>query len=231
MLAYCPILLKNRRCLPLFVALIPSNVECFLLPLFTFWFAGLLLFLLPLWSFKGKDTHILLRTSIGLFCGLSNPMVIPIAALVFLRWLKTKRVDELLVFCVVLFCSIVQLYYVSGEVSSFGNQIFPLHTFVRQIILTYFGQYATNFLPKQDLRIAAGCVILFTMLLEYKRIISKDCRFGYFILVLLLLLSVLSVARRLDLKIINDLGAGPRYYFYPYIFDLLVFITAYELFK
>ena len=71
-----PTKLQQRTVCAISVFIIPSDPEVFGLPLYTFWWSGLILFLLTLWD--EKDSRLIWRVFILVMCGLSSPIIITI---------------------------------------------------------------------------------------------------------------------------------------------------------
>src|SRR2546423_3636191 len=92
-IATSPLIVRGGALLPLAVALVPSDVEVFVVPLYSFWFAGLALFSLVLWRPEDR-TRLGARVAVALLCGLSNPVVIPLARIATGRAMLTPAGSE-----------------------------------------------------------------------------------------------------------------------------------------
>lgn len=87
--ALSPTVLRGRLFCALALFLVPTNPEVFGLPLYAFWWAAVLLFLLVLWD--EKHANIGWRTLFLLVGGLSSPVIVLIAPILYWRALRYRQ--------------------------------------------------------------------------------------------------------------------------------------------
>jgi hypothetical protein len=89
-----PTSLKGKSLCALAVLLNPNGAEVYVVPLYSFWFAGLLVALALLWDKDAQSvTQRFLRSAFILIGGLSSPLVVPLAPLFLLRAIRFGRAE------------------------------------------------------------------------------------------------------------------------------------------
>ena len=86
-----PTSLKGKLSCAILMLSIPSDPEVFGLPLYTFWWSSILLFLVSLWNEKNQTLG--WRLAFLLIGGLSSPMIVLILSILYLRvfWYRSLR--------------------------------------------------------------------------------------------------------------------------------------------
>src|SRR5690606_37439098 len=107
---YAPTLLRYKFLCAVAILFIPSNPEVFVLPLYSFWWGTLLVFLALLWNTDSRG-HVLRIFCISLGA-LSSPIVILCVPLFALRLFFYRNRIEVVSLFLVLFLSLVQGYFV-----------------------------------------------------------------------------------------------------------------------
>ena len=220
--AFSPTYLRFPIFAALSIFLIPTNAEVFGIPLYTFWFSSILLFLVLLWQ---EDKQKLLKYSFLIIGGLSSALIIVLVPLQLLRtiWLKYKK-DELITFFIILVLASIQLMFiVSTKAKSHMPQVD--FEFIQLVIIKFFAYYCVgDFIVNKVVLFAVG-VLLLVLIFVYIYYHKKDI---YFYLLVFLLFSTIALSVvRLDISTINPMHGGPRYFFFPYI--LLSWILLYML--
>jgi hypothetical protein len=191
--------------------LIPSDPEIFGLPLYTFWWAAILLFAIAIWDEKKPINW--LRYLIVLLCGLSSPVVIMLLPIFYYRAYVYRSLKGELV--IAIFATIVALV----QSSFVFNQ--NIHTVTEQtnnlvdIIPLFLGRFLVGNIVEMSLFLWFVGIILSMYIAWY----VWNNRNSYITWVLIYLLAgsiALSVAR-IDLSIIHPAFAGPRYFFFPFV--------------
>jgi hypothetical protein len=217
--------LKSKWLCALIIFLLPFNPETFGVGLYSFWWAGLLIVLAALWD----ERAIVLRCSLLVLGGLSSP-IIAIAVPVFVFRLFLERTKQaLIVTLTAVSCALIQFGSIFGnQSSSIIDHIFNAVSNVGIIVSKFFGYFICqrgNF----EASLFVGIIILsiFIWFLWVSRRDYIAVYLAYFTLTTIMLSIV-----RVDVSIIHPSVAGPRYFFYPYIFLAWFFIyTACKLKK
>lgn len=205
--AISPTRLAGKGLCAVAIFLIPSDPEVFGLPLYTFWWASLLLFLLPIWDESRPALG--WRLCFLVLGGLSSPAVILVLPLLFFRaYLHRSLWQEILIASVATVIAGVQGHFV--VTGSAGNIPHP-DLRLLNIVPVYFGKFLVNTNHNYVALTIAGLGLIALVgawFHQHRR--SVDA----WTLLFLLVGSIgLSVAR-------NDpqlpLSAAPRYFFFPW---------------
>jgi len=221
--AFSPTNLRFPIFSSLLIFLIPTNAEVFGVPLYTFWFSSILLFLVLLWQ---EDKQKVLKYSFLIIGGLSSVLIVVLVPLQLFRsmWLKYKK-DELITFFIVLILALIQLIFiVSTKAKSHMPQVD--FEFIQLVIIKFFAYYCVGGLIANDVVLYLVGLLLLVLICIYIYYHRKDMYF--YILVLLLFSTIALSVVRLDISTIDPMHGGPRYFFFPYI--LLSWILLYMMF-
>ncbi len=210
-----PLILRGAALLPLAVALVPSDVEVFVVPLYTFWFAGLALFCLMLWQ-PDDRSRLPGRIAVALICGLSNPVVIPLAGVAVGRAAFTKARHEALIALAMVLAAAAQLWVVRGNpgtsaIPTLPDAVLVMARFLGYPLLLGF----TNEPPAAWVCVAAA--VHATLLVAL--LVPRESRSRRLALVGLFLFGAwTSIVRCQPPTLMHPAFAGPRYFFFPFIF-------------
>jgi len=205
-IAKSPLYLKGQIFLAMACMLIPSDPECFGLPMYTYWWSSLLLFVMVFWR-PGQYTP--LRIIMICLASLSSPVCLVTLPLFLVRGFIFKQDRaELGLLGVALICALIQIYVMH----SYGKSVdFNLLDSYRAISV-FLGSYVIgNINP--GLNWLLGSLLFGFMGWG----IYKNRSFTLIALYYLLLVSILMSIYRVDINILNPVNAGPRYFFFPYI--------------
>jgi hypothetical protein len=207
-IAKAPIRLKGGVLLAVACMLIPSDPENFGLPLYTFWWSALLLFVLVFWDENSSDQWS--RALIIFLASLSSPVCLTTLPLFWARAVMFKnRSTELKLAVFASICAGIQLWAMWPIAK--GGQLDLLT--LPQIIPVFLGSYAVgNILP--DFRWVLGWLTLAYIAVAVAR---NKSSWVLWVLVYLWVVSVLMSITRVDISIIHPALAGPRYFFFPFI--------------
>lgn len=209
--AFSPTHLSGKYFCAIAIFFIPSDPEVFGLPLYTFWWASLLLFLLVLWNEQSEQP--VLRTIFLILGGLSSPIIFLVLPAFYFRLLFFwQRKIEWVIAISATLIAFTQLYYVlSASVGSPPS----LDAITSGVIPTFFGgALAFNFTANKYTLWIYGIFLLsifFTALFINRRNI-----FVWLLFYLLLGSVALSIAR-VDPSILHPRFAGPRYFYFPFV--------------
>ncbi|WP_313954154.1 hypothetical protein [Accumulibacter sp.] len=209
--AFSPTHLSGKYFCAIAIFFIPSDPEVFGLPLYTFWWASLLLFLLVLWDENSE--HSALRIIFLLLGGLSSPIIfLALPAFYFRLLLFWRKRIEWTIAISGTAIAFVQLYYV---LSASAGSPPSLDAIALGVIPTFFGgALAFNFTANKYILWICGFFLLslfLTALLNNKRNIF------FWLLFYLLLGSVALSIARVDPSILHPRFAGPRYFYFPFV--------------
>jgi hypothetical protein len=108
-IATAPIQLHGGLLLAVACLLVPSDPEVFGLPLYTFWWVSILLFVVVFWNDQSTDWR--LRSAVILLASLSSPVCIVVLPLMWVRalWFRRSKVEINLALLTTL-CAGIQLW-------------------------------------------------------------------------------------------------------------------------
>jgi hypothetical protein len=205
-IARAPTYLKGGLLLAIACFLIPSDIECFGLPMYSFWWTAPLLFILVFWK---EREQIYFRLFLLTISSLSSPVCLITLPLFWLRTYHFKKVRSELV--IALFASLyvaIQIVYIL--MYSQANLFNPEKTFL--IIPKFLGVYAIgNIMPQLNWLFGIGILAFLLWAVIQKRSITQ------YTLSYLLLATIGTSIYRVDITILNHIDSGVRYFFLPFI--------------
>ena len=220
MVAYSPTVLRWKKVAALFVIVAPFNAEVYLLPLYTFWFAGLLLILAVLWEMQPSSTKwFSARMLFILVGGTSSPLVVILLPLFLARALFLRTKQELATLLLAILVSLPQeAHILKAHAATIPS--FSLNEF-RTIFNLFFGQLFFNFVGNSFyfwlLTISAVLLICFASYVMMSNRAYKNITLATILLLACIVTAIMASALKVDVKILDPYLAGPRYFFYPYI--------------
>ncbi|MFM7107595.1 MAG: hypothetical protein ACKOZU_03185 [Planctomycetaceae bacterium] len=208
-----PSLLKGGVLLAFAVLFIPTDAEAFGVPLYSLWWAPLLMLVALFWS--ERAAHLPLRTGLVILGGLSSPLILAAWPLFLMRaWLQRYLRREWVVAGVATACCGLQIAAMALSRPS-PRQPRLANCLDIDIVPLFFGRYLVGeFTNRPPLLVAASLAVLAVVgagVWHARRIPAV-----WFLVFLLLGSMVLGVVRVGSLWI-HPVYAGPRYFFYPFI--------------
>jgi hypothetical protein len=205
-IARAPTYLKGGLLLAIACFLIPSDIECFGLPMYSFWWTAPLLFVLVFWKEEGQLSFRLFLLTIS---SLSSPVCLITLPLLWLRvrFFKKAR-SEIVIAVLATLCAAIQVSYILrySQASLFN----PEKTFL--VIPKFFGAYAIgNIEPQLNWLFGIGILAFVLWAVIQKRSIIQ------YTLLYLLLATIGTSVYRVDITILNHIDSGVRYFFLPFI--------------
>ena len=204
------------------VFMIPSDPEVFGIPLYTFWWASLLLFLVALWDENRPSLG--WRSGLLLLGGLSSPVIVMILPVLYFRayWYRALRSERVIAVIASLIAA-VQLYVI---LHADAAQSPPIASVLRNVIPAFFGKFllgnlGANVAWRWFAGIGLTCIIA-AWLLRDRRNVSA------WILFYLLTGSIALTVTRVDPAIIDPRLAGPRYFFFPFVLTFWILIQYFH---
>jgi hypothetical protein len=210
-IALCPTWLPARPLIAIATLLVPCDPEVFGIPLYAFWWASLLLFLVVLWSEKSSD--IKWRLTFVLVGGLSSPIIFLITPFLLIRSLvlTPKRRERVILAAAVICCFIQSLMLRKTDVRGITKL-----SSLRLILPKFLGSYiAGNIHHVSDKTLWFTAGIVLSLLLATLPFVARQLK--YWFLLGLWLGAMFFSAARVDLNVIHPQLAGPRYFFFPFV--------------
>lgn len=212
-IAAAPSLLKGRFFLALACFLVPTDPEVFGVPLYTFWWAGVLLLLLPFW--EKAPSFPVLRAVTLVVCGLSSPIAAVAAPAMAVRAAFLRNRTEIALAIVAVLCAGAQLYvianapYVTVRPEITGQAV----VMMLEKFVGWFAVETTQPASGSTLLIS-GVVVSIVMAAVAWRLPNRWVALG---LLFLFAGTVASSVSRVSVALLDILYGGPRYFFYPFI--------------
>jgi len=210
-----PLIVRGVALMPLAVALVPSDPEVFVVPVYTVWFAGLALSSLVLWKPEDRS-RVGARVIVALVCGLSTPVVIPLAVVGVLRALSIRARHETATAAALTIAAVAQLWQLhavpqSSSIPHPGEAVLVMARFLAYPLLLGLTAEPS---PVWVWTIGAlHAVTLFAVL------VPKESRRRRLALLCLFLISAwTSIVRCQPPTLMHPVFAGPRYFFFPFVF-------------
>ena len=205
-IARAPTYLKGGLLLAIACFLIPSDIECFGLPMYSFWWTAPLLYVLVFWRVQEQLSF---RVFLLIISSLSSPICLITLPLFWLRAYFFKKIrGELIIAVLATLCVAIQGIYILRD--SHVNLFNPGKTFL--IIPKFLGAYAVgNIAPSLNWLFGIGILIFLTWAIIQKRNLVQ------YTLLYLLVATIGTSIYRVDPTILNHIDSGPRYFFLPFI--------------
>lgn len=209
--ALAPTTLRGRFACALALFLVPTDAEVFGLPLYAFWWAGVLLLLLASWQRERSDFG--WRLVFLLVGGLSSPLIVLVLPVLYLRALRqhATRAERWLASI----ATPVALLQIAFLLHSTGPSNTSVTSAALHVVPKFFGGFLVgNLGATTPVAWLAGLVSIGCIALWLRRDANNPARgvLSY----LLLGVIALSVVR-FDPALLSTFGAGPRYFFYPFV--------------
>ena len=219
-ISVAPIALRGGPLLGLVVLLIPSDPEVFGLPLYTLWWAALLVVTAAFWNFgTGRAGW---RLAFVVFGGLSSPIIVLVLPL-FLYRAVVRRNDrsEWIIAATSAACAFVQVRSLMTSQLPPGGNDFSASSLLLALP-TFLGNYIAGVLRGDGtvVTVVTWLAAVATLALVIATIVQGRGRRSVMIgLVYLLCGSIFLVAARVTLSALNPETAGPRYFFFPFVIE------------
>lgn len=209
-----PTYLKGGVLLGAATLVVPTDPEVFGIPLYTFWWASLLLFLVVLWDPNSSDSK--LRIIFILIGGLSSPIVFLVTPFQILRAAISKsKKQELVLVWTALFCCCVQALAMVHSAEPLTSGTVGVAK-LKYALLKFLGGYlAGNFVRRTNHLVWMATASFVAFLLTSIPFMRKHP--GYIYLIGLWCGTIAFIGLRVDLSILQPRYAGPRYFFLPFV--------------
>lgn len=231
---YSPTKLKYKLICGFSVLLLKTDPECFLVPLYNFWWAGILLILVTIWDDdkKRQDNSLLVRIVYIFVGGFSSPLIVFATPLLYLRYYLYKTKENLFLFVFSLIPFISQFSVILYSMIKYGSfsksthlSVATIHAIIRQFISNGIIISNDNFVI--ILIFILYSVIIYSLIKKKRRSSWLEWLNSKYTIIALILWqagAIIASAARLDIASLM----APRYLFYPYI--ILNFIILYAIY-
>jgi len=221
--ATAPTRLKGATLCAVSIFLIPTNPETFGVPLYTFWWATLLLLLIALWD--EKQSLLALRLPFVLAGGLSSPFILVVLPVLYFRALCYRKLaGEWIVASLATCAGVIQYHFMSTGAAAALPSLASMATYV---IPKFCGWFLCGNLSSSPLLLWACGALVLVLVAGYCFLGRRDPT--AWILAYLWCGAIASSISRIDPSILHPSLAGPRYFFLPNI--LLFWILIQFAFK
>ncbi len=217
-----PSRLRGGPLIALTALLVPSNPEIFGLPLYTFWLTIPLLYAAYFWETNRRVMW--WRVAAIVTAGLSAPAILLAAPLYAVSAIVTRTRDSVAAAIPAVACALIQYFSLQQ------TAVRPAHFDVSMIATTVgklFGGYLTwDLLAADNTRWAITLVVGWLTLGFVALVTLLDTRLRSVLIPLLYLWlgSAALTAARIDVNVIDQVDAGPRYFFLTFMVEGWVFV-------
>lgn len=208
-----PTYLYGRFFCAVSIFLIPSDAEVFGLPLYSFWWASILIFLVALWD--ERQPYFFCRCLFLLLGGLSSPVILCVLPVFYIRSYIYREffVEKILALLATIISMIQYLHIIKNQSTS----TFSFYYVLKHMIPDFFGSFfAHHWLNHYVLHWIFGFFLIGICLFYMYYSNNKRLSFTLFYMLFSTLAVVMS---RLNYDVVpHPFLAGPRYFFFLYIF-------------
>lgn len=206
-IAKAPTYLKGGIWLAVFCALLPTNPEVFGLPLYSFWWASLLLPLLVFWD--EKKSHFGFRIFLLCIASMSSPFCVATLPLLLIRaYVLRKLRVEIILAVLALIMTVTQFWIMYPQTSSFVVAL------LYKILPRFLGGYTVVNLYPALAWIGAFALLIYAL----AGILRNRQSWVLWTLGYLVVISIIMSVIRTHINDLDQSVGGPRYFFFPYIF-------------
>lgn len=221
--ARAPLRLHGGALLAIACLLAPTGMEVFGLPLLTFWWTSLLLFVAVFWDEQAQVAGWPRAICVAL-AALSSPVIVVVAPVLVLRaWLLRGRPAEVAVGAVAGVCAVIQLALMwrAGEGSVAGMALaagggagirFELETAVL-VVRKFLGAYLVGNLQPKASGTFGWLLLVLCAVAAWRHRRSPVV----WALIYLWAATIAIACLRVDIRTLHQQLAGARYFFLPYI--------------
>lgn len=220
-IATAPTVLRGRTVAAFAVFLVPSDPEVFGLPLYSFWWASLLLFLVALWDERSSSER--WRLAFLLIGGLSSPVIVMVLPALLVRaHVFRSNAKEQTVALVAIWLAAIQVVLIVQARAGIPP---PLLSVATNMVPKLIGTFLVGNWSSDPMTMWAAGLLLLGVAAAWaffgRAMLSNAILFYLFVGSI-----ALTVARN-DPALIHPVIAGPRYFFLPYVCLWWILIQAF----
>lgn len=211
-IAHAPTVLKHRYLCALLVLVLPINSEVYAVSEYAFWWGTLLAFLVLLWN--TEDTaHRPIRILLLILGGFSSPMILPISAMLGVRALVLRTRTDFILGILGFAIAAIQAYimHIASAHSALPNFDIGL------ILEKFFGYF--SYQPNADNILCAMLgELMLLVIITFFFMKERWRKLDSWLIIACLSMAIVASVTRVSINAIHPALAGPRYFFYPFIF-------------
>jgi len=216
-----PVVLRGGVLLAVTALLVPTDPEVFGLPLYTFWWAGLLIVVAALWRPRAGWTP--WRLAFVFVGGLSSPIILLVLPLFLCRMVAWRKdISERIVTIAATICATTQIMELVQSNSVAPKSLLSASSALAALPL-FFGNYLVGSLGRAHPTVATAIewtAAIATLALVTVALHSGRRHVAMLIVLLYLLFGSIALsAARVPIFMLDPISAGPRYFFYPFVFE------------
>jgi hypothetical protein len=218
--ATAPTRLRARFLCAVSLYLVPSNAEVFGLPLYTLWWAPILLLVVALWD-ETKPALCLRLVSV-VVGGLSSPFIIVVLPVLLARaFLFRRSRPERVVVCTAAAVAAIQAKFIFSGTSM---AIPALASSLKHVVPKFCGWFLVGNLSDKGPLLCLCGALLIVLIAAFGVERRRDP--SAWILLYLYLGSIGSSILRVDPAVLHPTMAGPRYFFFAFVLTFWVLIQC-----
>jgi hypothetical protein len=216
-IARAPSRLSAKALCAISVFLIPSDAEVFGLSLYTLWWASVLLLLVALWDERRPALG--LRMLFLIIGGLSSPFIVFLLPVLYFRVVAYRnRHAEKLVAVAATAIAVIQMLFASRT-----RMALPLvSSLLKYVIPRFCGWFVAGSISSNGYVLWPLGLLVAALVATYWFRNRRD-PFAW-ILVYLYIVAIAASVIRIDPAGLFPVGAGPRYFFFPYVLTFWILI-------
>jgi len=215
--AKAPTHLRGRFLCAVSIFLIPSNPETFGLPLYTFWWASILLLLVALWD--ERRPHLWLRLALLVAGGFSSPFILVILPPLYFRAFRHRTRAETAVALAATGIAAIQIYFVSTGAANAGTS---LASVLQDVVPKFCGWFLVGNLSEHRYLLWPMGILVLALVARWA--LGNRRNPMAWIIVFLYCGAIASSVYRNDASILHPALAGPRYFFLPFILTFWILV-------
>lgn len=214
MVATANTMLNGKPLLALLILCLPTDPEVIGIPLYTFWWASILLFLVPFWM--SSDEKIGKRFYFLTIGGLSSPAILLILPTLFIRiFIFKNKAQEIYIFIWAFFFGLIQSLLIFRTSS---NVEYDFVAIAKSMVPIFFGNFLLGSFTSDYVSLFLAGLILLSSIIIGLWVSSSNYLFLTFLY--LIFGSIALTIARVDISLIHPALSGPRYFFFPFIFTM-----------
>ena len=224
LVAFSPTRLRFPKLAALAIALLPTDSEVFAVSEYAFWWGTIWAFVAIFWD-EGDKPRTLWRCVLVAVGGLSSPMAMPIAAILGFRAAALRKRADIVVFAASACVAAAQ--WATMRMTGALKPPAGMAVDVSAVVTRFFGHFflASSSVPAPVTLIVGAAIVLGGTVFV---VVRRKWRDPYFLMLsACLVASILASATRVPVNVIHPFDAGPRYFFFPYIF--LAWLLLYSI--